>query len=98
MRFYLRYNHGMEYERPHMDFPTVFRLRVIGANQDDFATFVMVEVRKHVPDLTEDGIEARPSNGGKYLAVKVSFVAESREQLDAIYAHLSAQDRVIYLL
>ncbi|MEW6179644.1 MAG: DUF493 domain-containing protein [Chloroflexota bacterium] len=88
----------MDYERPQMDFPTVFRLRVIGANQDDFATYVMVEVRKHVPDLTEDAIEAKTSNGGKYLAVKVSFVAESREQLDAIYAHLSAQERVIYVL
>jgi len=88
----------MDYERPQMDFPTVFRLRVIGANQDDFATYVMVEVRKHVPDLTEDAIEAKTSYGGKYLAVKVSFVAESREQLDAIYAHLSAQERVIYVL
>lgn len=94
----MSYNHNMEYERPQMDFPTIFRLRVIGINQDDFATFIMMEVRKHVPDLNEDGIETRPSHGGKYLAVKVSFVAESREQLDAIYAHLNAQERVIYLL
>lgn len=81
-----------------MQFPTIFRLRVIGSNDEDFATFVMVEVRKHVPDLSEDNILARPSNGGKYLAVRVSFVAESREQLDAIYSHLSSQERVLYLI
>jgi putative lipoic acid-binding regulatory protein len=85
-------------QHPEMDFPTIFRLRVIGQNQEDFATFVMVQVRRHVPDLTEDGIDVRESNGGKYLAVKVSFVAESREQLDAIYTDLSNHERVIFLL
>lgn len=88
----------MAYQRPEMDFPTIFRLRVIGANSDDFATFVFIQVRKHVPELTEDGVDARTSNGGKYLAVKVSFVAQSRDQLDAIYSHLSTQERVLFLL
>lgn len=85
-------------KRPIMEFPTIFRLRVFGRHTDDFATFVMVQVRRHVPDLNEDAIDAHPSYGGKYLAVKVSFVAESREQLDAIYRDLSDHERVLFIL
>ena len=85
-------------KRPIMEFPTSFRLRVIGNNEDDFATYVMVQVRRHVPELTEDGIEVHLSNGGKYISVIVTFVAESQEQLDAIYMDLSSQERVIYMI
>ncbi|MDT8897152.1 MAG: YbeD family protein [Thermanaerothrix sp.] len=81
-----------------MDFPTIFRLRVIGYNQDDFATYIMVRVRRFAPDINEDNINARLSNGGKYCAVTVSFVAESEEQLYAIYADLSQDQRVLFLL
>jgi len=85
-------------KRPIMEFPTHFRLRVFGLHADDFATFVMVLVRRHVPDLNEDHIDTHPSHGGKYLAVRVSFIAESREQLDAIYQELSGQERVLFIL
>ena len=55
-------------------------------------------VRRHVPDLPEDASHSRLSRGGKYLAVTVTFVAESREQLDALYRELSAHPRVVMLL
>ena len=55
-------------------------------------------VRRHVPDLPEDASRTRLSSGGKYLAVTVTFVAESREQLDALYRELSAHPRVVMLL
>ena len=85
-------------QHPIIEFPTNFRLRVIGDNTDDFATFVLVMVRRHVPDLTEDGVEVHLSHEGKYLSVIVSFIAESREQLDAIYKDLSSHKRVIYMI
>jgi len=88
----------MDNQRPVMDFPTIFHLRVIGNNEEDFATFVLVQVRRHVPELNEDSIISRPSNGGKYLAVKISFVAYSRAQLDEIYYDLSAEERVLFIL
>ena len=87
-----------ELKKPIMEFPSDFRLRVFGLDDDDFATFVMVKVRRHVPELNEDAVDARPSHGGKYLAVRISFIAESREQLDAIYRELSGHERVLYIL
>ena len=55
-------------------------------------------VRRHVPHLPEGASHTRLSSGGKYLAVTVTFVAESREQLDALYRELSAHPRVVMLL
>jgi len=81
-----------------MQFPTKFRLRVFGLDVDDFAIFVMCIIRQHVPELNEDHIETRNSREGKYLAVRVSFVAKSREQLDAIYRELSGHERVLFVL
>lgn len=81
-----------------MQFPSPFRLRVFGLDADDFAVFVLLLVRRHVPELNEDSIDSKPSHGGKYLAVRVSFTAESREQLDAIYRELSGHERVLFIL
>jgi len=81
-----------------IQFPTNFCLRVFGLDADDFATFVMLLVRRHVPELNEDAIDTRVSHGGRYLAVRVSFTADSREQLDAIYRDLSEHERVLFAL
>lgn len=89
---------NLDPNREVMQFPTEFRLRVFGQDVDDFAIFVMLIVRRHVPELNEDGIDARPSHGGKYLAVRVNFIAESREQLEAIYRDLNAEERVLFVL
>jgi putative lipoic acid-binding regulatory protein len=89
---------SLDPNREVMQFPTDIRLRVFGLDADDFAFLVMMIVRRHVPELNEDGIDTRPSQRGKYLAVRVSFVAESREQLDAIYRDLNAEARVLFVL
>ncbi len=75
----------------------VFPLKAIGRNADDFEGFVVAVVHAHAP-LSARTVATRPSRGGKYLAVTVTFVAESREQLDAIYRDLSNSGRVLMAL
>jgi uncharacterized protein len=75
----------------------VFPLKAIGLNGDDFEGFVVAVVHTHAP-LSAHTVTTRLSQGGKYLAVTVSFVAESREQLDAIYQELSNSGRVLMAL
>ncbi|HEY4723266.1 MAG TPA: DUF493 domain-containing protein [Anaerolineae bacterium] len=41
---------------------------------------------------------SRTSNGGKYLSVTATFIADSREQLDGLYQELSDHARVLMLL
>lgn len=81
-----------------LEFPTEFPLKAIGLGPEDFETLVVDIVRKHVPGLPDSAATTRPSGAGKYLAVTVTFMAESQEQLDAIYMELTAQPRVKMLL
>ena len=75
----------------------IFPLKVIGRNDDDFEGFVVSVVQTHAP-LSARTVTTRPSQGDKYLAVTVTFVADSREQLDTIYQELSSSKRVLVAL
>lgn len=80
-----------------LEFPMVFPLKAIGRNEDNLEGFVVSVVQSHAP-LSDRTVTTRLSQGGKYLAVTVTFVAESREQLDAIYQELSDSKRVLVAL
>ncbi|MFO7603538.1 MAG: DUF493 domain-containing protein [Gammaproteobacteria bacterium] len=85
-------------EKPIMEFPCQFPIKVMGAACDDFENIVATLVRQHVPDLGEAAICSRPSKAGKYIAVTVTVTATSREQLDAIYYELTACEQVLMAL
>lgn len=79
-------------------YPTRFSLRVMGEDKDSFARLVYGIVKTHVPELEEDRLTSRTSSTGKYLSVTITFIAQSREQLDAIYQDLSNEKRVLMVL
>jgi putative lipoic acid-binding regulatory protein len=80
-----------------LEFPLIFPLKIIGRNANDFEGFVVSVVQKVAP-LSARTVTTRLSHEGNYLAVTVAFVAESREQLDAIYQELSKHKRVLVAL
>lgn len=88
----------MEPEETLLEFPTPFPLKAIGVGIDDFEALVIDIVRRHVALFDDSAVSRRLSAGGKYLAVTVTFVAESKAQLDALYLELSAHERVVMLL
>jgi putative lipoic acid-binding regulatory protein len=79
-------------------FPCVFPVKAIGKDADGFTKVVTEIIRHHVPDLAADAVTTRPSAGGKYIAVTATFIAQSREQLDAMYRELSSNEQVLYVL
>jgi putative lipoic acid-binding regulatory protein len=81
-----------------MEFPMDFPLKAIGSGTEDFEQFVIEIVRRHLPADAPTSVTARLSEGGNYLAVTISFVATSRDQLDDIYRELSSHKRVKMLL
>lgn len=83
---------------PAIKYPIPFPLNVIGKDEPDFEDFVIEIVRRHIPELLEENITSRLSNGDKYRSVKFLFIAESREQVDALYAELSSHKRVLMIL
>jgi hypothetical protein len=88
----------MEESKPVLQFPCDFPLKVIGHNADDFESFVIEIVHHHVPNLDVTIVDTKPSSGGKYLSVSMNFIADSREQMDALYKELSSHERVVWIL
>ena len=83
---------------PLIEYPTQFPLKVIGVDESDFETFVVEIVRRHVPELLEENIISEFSKNKKYRSVNFEFIAQSRAQMDALYAELSSHKRVLMIL
>jgi uncharacterized protein len=81
-----------------MNFPTVFPVKVMGANQDDFEHLVVEIIRKHAAVVEDELVASRLSRNGRFISVTVHINAESQEQLDNIYRELSAHERVLMML
>ena len=81
-----------------LQYPIDFPLNVIGLDEPDFEPFVIEVVRRHVPDLLEENITSRLSAGNKYRSVNFLFIAQSREQVDALYEELGSHKRVLMIL
>ncbi|KXX64585.1 YbeD family protein [Marichromatium gracile] len=81
-----------------LEFPCRFPIKAMGRASEDFQTLVVDIVERHAPGVEATAISTRPSNGGKWLAVTVTIEAHSKAQLDAIYAELTAHERVVWAL
>lgn len=81
-----------------LKYPIPFPLKVIGLDEPDFEDFVIAIVRMHVPELLEENILSKLSNGNKYRSVSFQFIADSRAQMDGLYAELSSHKRIIMIL
>lgn len=81
-----------------LQFPCDFPIKVVGHYHAEFKAQVVARIRGYAPDLGENAVRSRPSQGDKYLAVTVTIRATSQEQLDAIYRELSSWDRALMVL
>ncbi len=88
----------MSEQKTLMEFPCEFSLKVFGKAEDDFEVAVLSIVNKHVNKLKEDAIKTKNSGKDKYMAMTITFTAESKQQLDAVYTDLSAHELVIMAL
>ena len=79
-------------------YPILFPLKVIGQDEPDFEDFVIEIVKRHIPELLEENIISSQSKEKKYRSVSFRFIAESRSQVDALYAELSSHKRVLMIL
>jgi uncharacterized protein len=81
-----------------MDFPRVFPVKVMGANQDDFESLVLSIIQKHAVVVGDEEVVSRLSRNGRFVSLTVRINAENQEQLDNIYRELSAHERVLMML
>jgi uncharacterized protein len=81
-----------------MEFPCRFPIKAMGKAEDGFDILVVGIVRKHAPDLSENAVKSRLSQGGAYISITVIVEAESKQQLDNIYLELTSHEKILWAL
>ncbi|NTV36151.1 MAG: DUF493 domain-containing protein [Anaerolineaceae bacterium] len=85
-------------ENGKLKFPCVYPLKVFGKDEDDFEHYVLTLLREFLSEEIEISMSSKLSSKGSYLAVTATFVASSREQIDAIYTSFSSNKRILMLI
>ena len=81
-----------------LEFPCDFPLKIMGANEVEFAQTIAAVVLRHAPDFDAATMEMRASKGGNYLSLTCTVCAVSQAQLDALYRDLTAHPMVKVVL
>ncbi len=81
-----------------LTFPCRFPIKAMGRSDEALPGIVVEIVQRHAPALAADSITTSESSGGRYISVTATITADSRDQLDAIYADLKAHDCVLATL
>jgi len=80
------------------EFPCDIPVKVFGRNDPAFRDAVLAIARRHFPELDVDDVTTRPSRQDHYLSMTLTVWAESRGQIDALYAELSRHEVVLMVL
>lgn len=82
-------DHPAEEKTTALQFPCEFPIKIVGLANDTFELNVFAIIKKHFPQLSEGSLKQRASKQGKYLSLTVTVLAESKQQLDALYQDLT---------
>jgi putative lipoic acid-binding regulatory protein len=84
--------------KPLLEFPCEFNLKVLGHNDKEFEIAVLEILQKQRIKLRENSINTRISSNHKYLAITVIFTAKSKKQIDKLYQALHDCNKVLMIL
>lgn len=70
------------------EFPARIPIKIIGHSEPCFELRLLEVFDYHVPGFDATSVQRRPSSNGKYTALTVVIVAQSLEQLAAIYSDI----------
>lgn len=77
-----------------IEFPTEFKLKIMGAQHPDFVAEILKAIQRHAPNTTEEHVVLRPSSGGNFVSATVTVYAENQEHLDNIYRAVTSHHMV----
>jgi putative lipoic acid-binding regulatory protein len=75
-------------------FPCRFPIKAIGPQSPDFKNHVIEICETHVGAIVAEDVKMQPSSNGRFVSVTVTFTAESRTQLDALYQALTDSKKI----
>ena len=80
-----------------IEFPADISVKAMGLNTEDFEARVSALVMPHIQPAAVN-VSTIPSKKGKYISIRVNFIAQNQEQLQRVYAALHSEPRVLYTL
>ena len=81
-----------------IEYPLDFPVKIMGKNEPGFVNAIVEIVQRHAPDFNAESVELRRSKKSSYLSITCVILAESREQLDALYIDLNDYPGVVMVL
>tara|TARA_B100001093_G_scaffold28307_1_gene24767 strand:+ start:853 stop:1116 length:264 start_codon:yes stop_codon:yes gene_type:complete len=81
-------------DKPKIEFPCRYPIKVIAVADEGVARRVVEIARNHAPELTPDDVTTRQSSGEKFLAVRITLLAQGEQQLRDLYAELMSDSSV----
>ena len=85
-------------ERPRIEFPCDYPIKIIGEAAVDFHEMVATIVERHAPGFPCELTTIRHSGQGRYVSITVTIRATGPEQLQALFEDLKATGRVQMVL
>jgi putative lipoic acid-binding regulatory protein len=80
------------------EFPCSLSIKAIGDDYDDYLQFVIDAVLDITGKVEVSEVTSRKSAGDKYLAVTIPFIAQNREQLEAVYQAINDDQRTKFVI
>lgn len=81
-----------------IDFPSRYPLKVFGNDDAAFETIVLELVKARCPQAEHIEVSKRSSKGGKYVALTLTFMVYSHQQITEIYRDLYECQAVVMSL
>ena len=75
-------------ERPEIEFPCLYPIKVIGHAVDNFKEKVTSRVEGHTGPIDPDLVTVRSSRKKNYISVNITIAATGEEQLSEIFEDL----------
>ncbi|NKB46571.1 MAG: DUF493 family protein [Legionellales bacterium] len=82
-----------------LEFPCDFPIKIVCRNDANItANDIVMLIQPHWPACSIERIDAKVSNQNQYISFTAHIVANSQQQLDAIYQDLSSHPLTILVL
>ncbi|GHC25591.1 HP0495 family protein [Aidingimonas halophila] len=94
----LRKPSGDAGERPKIEFPCRYPLKIVGDADDGFHDEMIAIVEYHAPEFDRRQVQIVDSRNGRFQSLRVTITATGNEQLQALFADLKATGRVHMVL
>ena len=78
-----------------LEFPTAFPIKAMGRQSDSFSRSITETVAVHARFHPENDVREQSSANGNFISVTVTFTAENKAQVDAVYQALHDHELVL---